>query len=358
MFVAALSFATAVTIYCRIHKESDRQTVALDSLLPETRSLLLSTDGKDAKNNNFKHIYIPTPMDSLSFPSKNAKFLEALGNQLSLLKKNANNYSFGNLEISSTQLDKVVQVLKTAKSPQDITQSLQAFQICGDDHKGNVRFTGYYSPLIDVRHKSDAVYKYPLYIKSKTKNDNGLLMVYVKDRADIANMRIEGMSHIQFPSGEKELLSFDGEYERVDNTEDPQAIATAFGGEIDTKVPKKILASYSSVFSPKAIQNPFGANNKVPLTSDFTVAVDKKYIPLGSVLLALIPVTDEKGNLIRHEYRYVLAQDTGGAIKGTGHIDLYMGEGEEGKRKAQFFHKYGKIWLLLPKDDKMQGQNL
>ena len=34
---------------------------------------------------------------------------------------------------------------------------------------------------------------------------------------------------------------------------------------------------------------------------------------------------------------------------GAGHVDLYMGIGEEAKRKSSALHHYGEIWLLLKK---------
>lgn len=33
----------------------------------------------------------------------------------------------------------------------------------GADRMGNVLFTGYYSPVLEVRHRPDAKYKYPIY---------------------------------------------------------------------------------------------------------------------------------------------------------------------------------------------------
>ena len=88
----------------------------------------------------------------------------------------------------------------------------------------------------------------------------------------------------------------------------------------------------------------------VPLTPEYSIAVDPKYIPLGSCLLAAVPIHDKKGNFTHHEYRILLAQDTGGAINGPGHVDLYTGIGKQAKRDAGYTHHYGGLWLLLPKE--------
>ena len=88
----------------------------------------------------------------------------------------------------------------------------------------------------------------------------------------------------------------------------------------------------------------------VQLLAEYSIAVDKRFIPLGSCLLARVPII-ERNKVTHHEYRLLLAQDIGGAIKGPGRIDLYTGIGEQARRKASALHHYGNLWLLLPKDN-------
>ncbi|MEQ8812428.1 MAG: 3D domain-containing protein [Imperialibacter sp.] len=75
--------------------------------------------------------------------------------------------------------------------------------------------------------------------------------------------------------------------------------------------------------------------------------MDTQFIPLGAVLLARLPVLDERGRLLRHDFTIVTAQDKGGAIKGPGHVDVYMGVGDEALKKASAMHHYGNLWLVL-----------
>ncbi len=65
--------------------------------------------------------------------------------------------------------------------------------------------------------------------------------------------------------------------------------------------------------------------------------------------LVEMPVIDAKGKLLRHEYRILMAQDTGGAIKGAGKIDYYTGIGDVAYKKARYMSHYGRVWLLMPK---------
>lgn len=52
--------------------------------------------------------------------------------------------------------------------PAYITQyGISLAQLGGADRMGNVLFTGYYSPVLEVRHRPDAKYKYPIYAMPK-----------------------------------------------------------------------------------------------------------------------------------------------------------------------------------------------
>ena len=92
---------------------------------------------------------------------------------------------------------------------------------------------------------------------------------------------------------------------------------------------------------------------QVPLLAEHSIAVDKRYFPLGSVLLGSVPVYDEYGEIDHHEFRLLLPQDIGGAIRGPGHIDMYSGVGKDGQFQASRRHHYGRLWLLSPKPDSL-----
>lgn len=52
--------------------------------------------------------------------------------------------------------------------PAQITRyGISLAQLGGSDRMGNVLFTGYYSPVLEVRHRPDAKYKYPIYAMPK-----------------------------------------------------------------------------------------------------------------------------------------------------------------------------------------------
>jgi membrane-bound lytic murein transglycosylase A len=93
----------------------------------------------------------------------------------------------------------------------------------------------------------------------------------------------------------------------------------------------------------------------MPLVPWYSIAVDKRYVPLGSCLLAATPVVDKKERFKHHALQFVLAQDTGEAIRGTGRVDWFVGNGDKAAKIAQNIHHYGQLWLILPKKKKSDG---
>ena len=83
----------------------------------------------------------------------------------------------------------------------------------------------------------------------------------------------------------------------------------------------------------------------VALTPARSVAVDPAFIPLGApVFLA----TTEAGSRTPMQ-RLVMAQDTGGAIKGAVRADFFYGFGNDAADKAGLMKQSGSVWVLLPK---------
>ncbi len=92
-----------------------------------------------------------------------------------------------------------------------------------------------------------------------------------------------------------------------------------------------------------AAQGPIGALG-VPLTAQRSIAVDPRFIPLGApVFLATTwPAREEP------LARLVLAQDTGGAIRGAVRADFFWGFGAEAGEMAGKMRQEGRLWVLLP----------
>ena len=89
---------------------------------------------------------------------------------------------------------------------------------------------------------------------------------------------------------------------------------------------------------------PIGALG-VPLHAERSIAVDPTHVPLGApvFLSTTWPLSDKPLN------RLVMAQDTGGAIKGAVRADFFWGFGDGAGEQAGKMRQQGKMWVLWPK---------
>ena len=93
------------------------------------------------------------------------------------------------------------------------------------------------------------------------------------------------------------------------------------------------------------IDGPIGALG-VPVLAGRSIAVDTRSIPLGAPIFLATTYPLSKRPL----QRLVLAQDTGGAIRGAVRADFFWGFGDDAGREAGRMKQDGRMWLLWPKD--------
>ncbi|WP_294040778.1 murein transglycosylase A [Sphingomonas sp.] len=79
----------------------------------------------------------------------------------------------------------------------------------------------------------------------------------------------------------------------------------------------------------------------LPVTGGITVAADAKFIPLGAPVFLSMDRIDATGLWI--------AQDTGGAIKGSNRIDTFWGSGREAEAIAGGMSARGTAFILVPR---------
>lgn len=93
-----------------------------------------------------------------------------------------------------------------------------------------------------------------------------------------------------------------------------------------------------------ASKGPKGALG-VPLTAQRSIAIDAQFIPLG--VPVFLSTTQPNSDLPLR--RLMLAQDTGGAIRGAVRADFFWGFGAEAGERAGKMKQVGSMWVLLPK---------
>ncbi len=95
------------------------------------------------------------------------------------------------------------------------------------------------------------------------------------------------------------------------------------------------------------VQSPPGALG-VPLTPGRSLAVDRRYVPLGAPVF--VETTWPNSN--QPLKRLMMAQDTGGAIKGRIRGDFFWGMGEQAGSQAGRMKQSTRFWVLLPRTEK------
>jgi len=343
-----------------------------------TPHYLSDSAGRDTTQSYLPSLYTPTSLDDVDFPLITDSLLLALQHHRKLLRIRKQNtvQNFDNLEINLSELNRTIDILMELRTNPDSMENLMAYQIAGEQKTGNVKFTGYYTPLIQVSRKKTKEYKYPIYAKPThfvgrmptrkaidfegILHGKGLELAYAKNRLDIYFMQLQGSGYVQYRDGTTQMFGYGGSnghsYRSIGrflkmNDYKISSISEKGIRKFFDKRPELISAilpnnnSYS-FFKPRN-SPPKGAGH-VPLLGGISMAVDRRYIPLGAIGLASIPKYDEKYDLIGHELKILFAQDVGGAIKGAGHIDLYMGDSDDARAAASKYYHYGKLWLLLP----------
>lgn len=326
--------------------------------------------------------YTEMDLDSFPLPHLSKELIDGLNHQLKLLEYRKDfKKNIAGRAISKKELKTTIKALIASQFNNSfgVKQSLHAYQLSGEDERGNVHFTGYFTPVLEVRKKRDAVFQFPIYkFPKKWKGklptrreideeglleDKGLEIAYGKSKLDIYVMHVQGSGIIQYKNGTTLLLAHAGSnkhpYRSIGKYMIEQGLTTK--EEVSLKSIQNYFEEHPNelddilsinpsyiFFSPKK-RKPQGAGN-VALTPIHSVAVDKNFIPLGSCLLGSVPILDVNRNFSHHEYRILLAQDVGGAIKGSGHVDLYTGIGSSAKNAASNLHHYGRVWILLPKE--------
>ncbi len=240
-------------------------------------------------------------------------------------------------------------------------------------------FTGYYQANLNGSLYKHDRYIYPVYKKPKITNfsrkeidegalkNKGLELAWVDDPVELFFMQIQGSGIIRLDNGKKLHVGYAGQNNYPYT---PIGRIMAANGLIDKK---KISAQTikSWLYSNKdkvesVLQNnrsyvyfreipargPIGGQG-VPLTHERSLAIDKKFIPYGIPIWLDVNIN---GTDDYHGYKFqqlVVAQDTGGAIKGPIRGDIFFGRTKKASELSGTQNSLGSYYLLLPKNNNL-----
>lgn len=185
-------------------------------------------------------------------------------------------------------------------------------------------------------------------------------LLWVADAIDLFFMQIQGSGQVALDDGSRIRLGYadqNGHPYRsigrwlIDQGELTSDQASMQGikdwvGAHPQRIDELLNKNPSLVFFrelPVSGNGPPGAMG-VPLTPQRSLAVDPRYVPLGvPVWLATTHPNTEQALT-----RLMLAQDTGGAIRGAVRADFYWGSGPDAGSLAGKMRQPGRIWVLMP----------
>lgn len=124
-----------------------------------------------------------------------------------------------------------------------------------------------------------------------------------------------------------------------------QAWAAARPGRLDELL--NVNPSYVFFSESKVTDASIGPNGAlgVPLTPERSIAIDPQTVPLGAPVF----LATTQPNRPEPLQRLVMAQDTGGAIRGVVRADYFWGFGAAAGQLAGRTKQQGRMWVLLPK---------
>ena len=275
-------------------------------------------------------------------------------------------------------------------------------QLRKDDGSDEGLLTGYYAPELEASRTKTRRFRYPLYgvpddlliidlrsvypelgdyrlrgrldgrrvvpyyDREKIDANPSLLkgdeLFWLDDPVELFFLQIQGSGRVLLPDGERIMVGYADQngypyrsigrllLDRGEMTRDQMSMQNikAWGQKNPDKVMKLLAENPSFVFFrelPGDILNPYGALG-VSLTPGRSLAVDPRYIPLGLPVFVATQWPGSDAPL----HRLMIAQDTGGAIKGRVRGDFYWGVGAQAGELAGRMKNPAELWVLVPKN--------
>lgn len=192
----------------------------------------------------------------------------------------------------------------------------------------------------------------------------GLEIYWVTDPVDAFFAQVQGSGIVELPGGERVRVGYagknghrytaigrvlieEGEVSREEMS--MQAIRRWLDDHPD-RAQELMNQNEAFVFFEKEKRPGAIGAQGVVLTPERSMAVDPKYMPLSAPVYVVTDVPDPEASEETMPWRQlVIAQDTGGAIRGPTRGDIFWGAGERALSIAGRLKSEGRYYLLLPR---------
>ena len=249
--------------------------------------------------------------------------------------------------------------------------------------------TGYYIPTIAASREQTTDFSVPLYknpkkifhkrrisrqaIMNGALRNLGLELAWLNNDLDAYTIQMQGSAFLSFADGSQALVHYAGSngyaYASISEYMIQKGYIKAAERSVETVY--GFLTNHPDKQAEVLAKNPayayfkFKADNTVVGAQGYallpfrSVAVDKRFIPLGSLLFldTAVPVLKKNGEIkrsvlgkVKHRpfQQLCIAQDQGGAIKGPLRADIYFGASAEAAVLAGFMTRPARFVVLRP----------
>ena len=269
-----------------------------------------------------------------------------------------------------------------------VMQEFDWYQAIGTDGLGSVDFTGYFEPVYAASRVPTAEYRYPLYrrppdleqwpephptrqqlegldgLGGSSGRLQGLELVWLRDRLEAFLVQVQGSAQLQLTDGTIMTVGYNGRTEysytslgrelvndgkfSLEELTLPMVLDyfRTYPDELSLYIPR----NQRFVFFSETYGSAATGSLRVPVTADRSIATDKTLMPPGALALihTVLPYATPSGDLESHRVsRFVLDQDTGGAIVGPGRVDIFLGTGVVAGDRAGLVNTPGQLYYLL-----------
>ena len=305
----------------------------------------------------------------------------------------------------------LLKIINEKPDPDDLNKKVRKqfriYRATGRAGNSKVLFTGYFEPVFDGSLIPDKTFKYPIYrqpddlvkidlslFSDKFKSQKivariegnkvlpyhsrhnieiekalagrNLEIAWLKDPLDIAFLHIQGSGRLRLPDGKTLSVGY-----KASNGHPYRSIGRylldmglmkreqmsmqgirAYLSTHPDMIDQVLDHNPSYVFFQVLDSGPLG-NINVSVTPGRSVALDSRLFPKGALAFMKCrkPVLNNRGEITKWKEfsRFVLNQDTGGAIRGAGRADLFWGSGPYAETAAGHMQHDGMLYILVKK---------
>jgi membrane-bound lytic murein transglycosylase A len=306
-----------------------------------------------------------------------------------------------------------LEMIRDASGPKDLNERVRkeflVYKAAGRD--GQVLFTGYFEPILQGRLRPDSSFRYPIYRKpddlvkidlspfneefkgksiiaritgksvipyysrqqiaeGNALEGRNLELAWLKDPVDVAFLQIQGSGRLDLGEGRWTRVGYSERNGRPYRSIGRYLIEHGLIGEEEMSMQaiRRCLESRPDIveevlnYNPSYVffrdlgEGPPVGSIQVPITPGRTLALDSRLFPSGAIawMKARKPRVNDQGEIVSWEAlsRFVINQDTGGAIKGPGRADLFWGSGPYAELAAGHMRQEGELYILIKKPNR------